>query len=210
MANGYNHPAIVTLENVSNNESIIYKAARLSYGVDVDLLADYNPEHASKLIKYLLVHKHLVPFEHIMFTFHITCPLFVARHLYTYRTWSRSEQSMRYTDVTNAEYYIPEAISLQDTFDYADAVDKAFEIYEKLRQNSIKKETARMVLPVCVYTQFIATINLRNLMHLFEQRLQKDVQYETHFTVQSMFDIVSKELPIWREHYGTDHLYLTR
>ncbi len=64
----------VRLVDYHGTDASVVKAARVSYGKDID-----DPEKDAKLIRYLLANKHTSPFEHVSFTFHIKCPIFVAR-----------------------------------------------------------------------------------------------------------------------------------
>ena len=58
----------VVLANGSGTEADILKAARLSYNMkDRDL------------IRFIMRNQHWSPFEHVSFTFLITCPIFVAK-----------------------------------------------------------------------------------------------------------------------------------
>ncbi|MBI4051030.1 MAG: FAD-dependent thymidylate synthase [Elusimicrobia bacterium] len=94
-------------------------AARVSYGS-----GSKGEEKDKKLISYLLKHQHLTPFEHAVFKFHVSCPIFVARQWFRHRIGSYemggfdgsglfessgsaiNEISGRYTEVPD-EFYVP-------------------------------------------------------------------------------------------------------
>src|SRR4051795_6528415 len=62
------------------------------------------------IIQYMMTHKHGSPFEHNLFTFHVKCPIFVAREWMRHRIGSFNEWSGRYSEL-EPEFYIPD---LQD------------------------------------------------------------------------------------------------
>ena len=53
--------------------------ARVSYAKEAD---NYTEEQNSKLIKYLVEHKHTSPFRHSTLQFRIKCPIYVERQLF--------------------------------------------------------------------------------------------------------------------------------
>ena len=78
----------------------IVEAARISTdGTTRDKASD------EKLIRYLYNNKHTSPFEHVMFTFKIKCPIFVARQIMRHRTAKINEFSQRYSEVPEQDEY---------------------------------------------------------------------------------------------------------
>ena len=92
----------VRLVDSMGNDMSVVKAARVSYGQESKgEVAD------QKLINYMMKHRHGTPFEHITFTFHIKCPIFVARQWFRHRIGSFNEISGRYVKL-EADYWQPE------------------------------------------------------------------------------------------------------
>src|SRR6266853_3464729 len=92
------------------NDLSIVRSARVSYNADwrgQDNPYDSTEPKDEKLISYLLRNKHTSPFESVVFTFEIKCPIFVARQWHRHRTWAYNEVSARYTELPE-EYYLPE------------------------------------------------------------------------------------------------------
>lgn len=69
------------------------------------------------------------------------------------------------------------------------------EIYEKLIEHGVAKEMARMFLPVNMYTRFIVTVNLRNLLHFLELRNSPHAQYEIRVYAEAIEEILKENLP---------------
>jgi len=98
----------VNLVKASGGDIDVVNAARVSFGKRADLLTKKD----EKLIVYLAQERHTSPFEHVTFTFHVKCPLFIARQWHRHRTWSYNEVSRRYTG-ENIEFFLPEGLRSQ-------------------------------------------------------------------------------------------------
>lgn len=172
-----------------------YNTARLSTGHD-DVLQ--QPEETiRKFMKMLLENGHLVPFEHIVMTFKMTLPIFVFRHLFRYRTASISELSMRYTQLDeNACFYMPTCCNGDNMTVYKNSVKKAVHSYIHMIRNGVSKEMARIVLPVSMFSTAYFTINMRNFLHLLDQRVSVNAQNETAFAATRMMECAFSEYPI--------------
>ncbi|HOO33110.1 MAG TPA: FAD-dependent thymidylate synthase [Thermotogota bacterium] len=167
------------------------EAARVSFQKGL------TDEHRDrKLIEYLMENGHESPFEHIVFTFRVKAPLFVARQWFRHRISSFNEISGRYS-VIKHEFYYPENLRVQDTVNRqgslfgmestaeAKGIDKirkqtedCYNTYEELLSSGIAREMARMVLPVNIYTQWFWTINARSLMNFLNLRADSHAQFE--------------------------------
>lgn len=174
-----------------------------------------------KLIKYLYEHDHLTPFEHVVLKFRVKCPLAIARQWMRHRTFSYNEQSARYGEVTE-EFYFParENICAQSTTskqsaglplnnldaEFADtcirvATAESYKHYRHLIDGGVARETARIVLPVNMYTEFYATGNLRNWMHFLELRNAPNAQWEIQQYAQAIETITTEIFPLAMKEY---------
>ena len=87
------------LVEVMGDDHAVVRAARVSYGEE-----SKGDEADRKLVNYMMEHEHGTPFEHINFTFHIKCPLFVARQWMRHRIGSFNEISGRYVKISEGFY----------------------------------------------------------------------------------------------------------
>ncbi len=162
----------VELIDVLGGDRAVAKIARISY------MSKPDPEGDKRLIELLMMNGHESPFEHIVFTFQIKAPIFVARQWFRHRIGSFMERSGRYTKF-DEEFYLP---SDERASGYSEIMKSqmhaAFETYHKLLQSGVKKEVARMVLPMSLYTQWYWTVNVRSLMNFLNLRADKHAQYE--------------------------------
>lgn len=167
----------VELIETFGSDSKAVDMARISFGSRDPFRAEQY-----KFLKRLLKNRHLVPFEHNAITYFIECPIYVARQIQRYRTAIISERSLRYCEPLEEEVKDP------NTEFYREA-------YKALIRSGLKKEKARAILPLWTITQFYFTINLRNLLHLFDQRLEEHAQEETRELAGKMFEIARKAFP---------------
>lgn len=167
----------VELIETFGSDSKAVDMARISFGSRDPFRAEQY-----QFLKRLLRNRHLVPFEHNAITYFIECPIYVARQIQRYRTAIISERSLRYCEPLEEEVKDP------NTEFYREA-------YKALIRGGLKKEKARAILPLWTVTQFYFTINLRNLLHLFDQRLDAHAQEETRELAGKMFEIAKKAFP---------------
>ena len=197
------------IEHMGNDDRAV-EAARVSFQKDLGDDADRN----EKLIKYLIENGHESPFEHIIFTFRIKTPLFVARQWFRHRISSFNEISARYS-VLNEEFYVPDKARLQDTVNkqgsifsqdreldlrideiIAAASDASYKAYYKMLDMGIARELARMVLPVNAYTMFYWTVNLRSLFNFITLRSDEHAQWEIQEYSKAIEKIVKEICPV--------------
>lgn len=233
----------VQLVDQMGDDRRVVNAARVSYGQDKEestklVLKEVGSEQEETiytgqvltdkdktLIKYMMNNNHSSPFEHVVFTFIIKCPLFVRSQIMRHRTFSYNEISRRYTS-DNIEFYIPlelrkqaednKQASINDTtkeIDFAGiadiekfilstretietSTDQALMFYNTLLDNGIAREQARMVLPQNLYTKFYMTGNLHNWFHFLELRCSEHAQYETRLFANTIRDIIERCVPV--------------
>lgn len=184
----------------------IVEAARVSYGSGLK-----GVDRDRKLIKFLKDNRHTTPFEHITFSFTISCPIFVMRHIMRHRVFSFNEVSARYTETPDC-IYVPESLRKQSTSNRQCSVEgdvdnsliedmishnkTSYDLYTKLLDNGVAREQARTVLPVGIYSQTVMTGNLKNWMHFLGLRDASDSQYETRLYAKAIRSIIEKYCPI--------------
>lgn len=185
----------------------VVDSARVSYGGK-----SKGAEQDRKLIAYLLKHAHMTPFEHSVFKFHVSCPIFVMRQWIRHRIASYNEVSARYTEMKD-EFYLPSSWRAQDVknkqgsvasqaLDHAALsalfqaqIDSAKTCYKGLLAAGVARELARMALPVNLYTQFYWTINARSLMNFISLRADAHAQWEIQQYAEVLARIFEAKMP---------------
>jgi len=180
----------VELEDVFGGDGIAIKTARISY------MSRSDPEGDKKLVKTLMMNGHESPFEHIVFTFYVKAPIFVARQWFRHRIGSFSERSGRFTEFEE-EFYVPDKTRAGEKVEsMRTAMHNAFETYKSLLKSGIKREVARMVLPMSLYTQWYWTVNARSLMNFLNLRTDKHAQYEIREYAMAIAKFFSESCPL--------------
>jgi thymidylate synthase (FAD) len=199
----------VRLIDVMGDDERVEQVARLSYGKGTRKVSETR-----SLLRYLIRHRHTSPLEQAVITLDMKMPIFVARQLVRHRMQSLNELSGRYSELP-AEYYVPDEIYAQSTtnkqgrgarFDDATEADvtndmaticsTAFAEYASLLESGVARETARIVLPLSTYTQWCTTMNLHNLLHMLELRLDPHAQWECRVYAEAIAKIVEDWCPI--------------
>lgn len=202
----------VRLVDYMGNDAAIVQAARVSYGAGTRKATE-----DAALIRYLLRHRHTSPFEMVEVKLHVKAPIFVARQWLRHRTASVNELSARYSILPD-DLYLPDDTEI--SFQSADnkqgrsarVVDRAtrdrvrelllagqqsaYSSYQELLDAGIARELARIALPVSVYTEWYWKLNLHNLFHFLELRLDAHAQYEIRRYASAIALIVERLAPI--------------
>jgi thymidylate synthase (FAD) len=212
----------VRLVDYMGSDDRVVQAARVSYGAGTRTVRE-----DAGLIDYLLRHNHTSPFEQVVLTFHMKLPIFVARQMVRHRTASLNEISGRYS-VMKDDFYIPADgdLALQstdnkqgrsaETLDPALAAEtkavmdaeqkRAYAEYSALIERGIARELARINLPLSLYTEWYWEIDLHNLFHFLELRLDSHAQLEIRRYAGLMYDIARKVAPLSCESFARHRL----
>ena len=157
---------------------------------------DSNPKDPMKLVKHLYMSGHHSVMEHIYFTFKIegisrACSHQLVRH----RHCSFTQRSQRYCSEDGFEYVIPKSVVDADgDFEYVDIVDGIEEQYEVLQAMGVPNEDARYILPNACATELYLSCNLRELIHIANERLCSKAQWEIRDLVKEMVELVDPDL----------------
>lgn len=157
---------------------------------------DSNPKDPMKLVKHLYRNGHHSVFEHIYFTFHIdgisrACSHQLVRH----RHCSFTQRSQRYCSEDGFEHVCPRSIEEIDPFrNYQALMNTVTRHYEELQALGVPNEDARYLLPNACDTSLYLSCNLRELIHIANERLCTRAQWEIRELVKQMVALVDPEL----------------
>ncbi len=202
----------VRLVDYLGGDARIVQAARVSYGGGTKTFRQDRG-----LINYLMRNRHTSPFEQVVLTFHAKMPVFVARQWVRHRTARLNEISGRYS-VMEDQFYLPDSahINAQSTTnrqgrdhdplppevsgelrnELASEQRAAYERYEDKISRGLAREVARINLPLSLYTQWYWQIDLHNLFHFLELRLDPHAQYEIRAYAEVILDIARRVAPL--------------
>ena len=167
------------------------------------------------LIRYLVRNWHTSPLELVVFKFRIKAPLYIARQWLRHRTASVNEMSARYS-IVDEEYYEPEVLRKQSEINHQGSegvleVDEtltkvistqyknAFKLYQHLLDTGVCREQARGVLPQSTYTSFVWKMDLHNLMHFLQLRMDHHAQKEIRDYATAIYELIQPLVPLSME-----------
>ena len=153
---------------------------------------DSDPKDPLKLVKHLYRNGHHSVFEHIYFTFKIegisrACSHQLVRH----RHCSFTQRSQRYCSEDGFEYVTPPALDNDDFRADMEYLSRWYKIYQG---EGVPNEDARYILPNACATELYLSCNLREIIHIANERLCSRAQWEIQELVQKMVSLVDPEL----------------
>lgn len=156
----------------------------------------------TKLLEKIIESKHGSVIEHTYFTFLISgVSRAMATQYFRHRLQSLDQQSQRYCAVKEMfDYVTPDSITRNtDTeFIFDRTMNYLYNAYNNLIKVGIPAEDARAVLPNAICTNFVATLNLRQLIHICNERLCLQAQKEIRGMVAEMSKLVTNKMRFLR------------
>lgn len=167
-------------------ESGLPYVARVTRGADLRgvLLSSIDDEQHAKdleLLRKIISYKHLSVLEFSNILYQIECPIYIARQLMRYRCSSFLERSLRVCGPMEG--------------------DAVLEDYKNAIESGMKREDARALLPLSTRTRFLWLLNLRELLHIAEERLTQAAQSMTRDIVHTMVDLAGCCFPYVIEYW---------
>jgi thymidylate synthase (FAD) len=208
------------------DDAAIVQAARVSYGRGTKRVHEDRG-----LIRYLMRHAHTTPFEMCEIKLHVRAPMDVWRQWIRHRTASVNEYSTRYSEAIDAALHTaPEAWRLQSTGnrqgsssvlppeegrrlseEEAALQRRVRDIYEARLAAGVAREQARKDLPLSTYTEAYWKINLHNLLHFLELRMDEHAQEEIRAYANAIGEqVVAKWVPVTWEAFLDYRRHSTR
>ncbi len=204
-------PRVTLVQHTERPDEIIAAAARLCYAADTEGLLEQGAEKARELVARLQRMGHHSPLEHASFTFYLEGVSRALTHqLVRHRIASYSQRSQRYVRHDAFDYIIPpqlEGITVRENGREVDAIeyfeetmDLIAERYAALndalgRTGERSNEDARYVLPNACETRIFVTMNARELLHFFAERLCLRAQWEIRRVANMMLDAARQVAP---------------
>ena len=175
---------VILTQSTPNPIETIAKIASICY--------DSDPKDPMKLVKHCYRNGHHSVMEHIYFTFKIegisrACSHQLVRH----RHCSFTQRSQRYCDENGFDYVMPDTVNAP--YFAADMITLQH-WYEAYQCEGVPNEDARYILPNACATELYLSCNLRELIHMANERLCTRAQWEIRNLVKEMISLVDPEL----------------
>lgn len=211
-----NSHGYVQLVDVMGDDNRVVDAARISFGKH-ESERDLHKDRA--LLRYMMRHRHTSPFEHCEMAFIVKVPMDTWRQWIRHRTANVNEWSTRYTEAIDDMATTDEtAWRLQDegnkqgsTQGIASNVGErlsqeevAFQqrarwVYKTRLDAGVAREQARKDLPLSTYTLAYWKIDVHNLMHFLELRLEEHAQLEIREYARALYHYFILAFPVIAE-----------
>ena len=167
-----------------------------------------NKDTASKLIKYLIKHKHWSPFEFVDMTVEITTRRSIAAQILRHWSFSFQEFSQRYATAVKiqpielrkqADKNRQSSAEIIDDDSLKTLVENAqvfsWNVYDRLIEAGVAREVARDVLPLSTETTMYMKGSVRDWIHYLELRTSEDTQKEHRDIANAIMDIFKENFP---------------
>lgn len=178
----------VKVIDVMGTDDSVIQAAQVSVTGENEV--GMTDERRAGLINYLMKSRHGSPFEQAELKFYVSGPIFAFREFQRHRIANYNERSGRYSKL-EPNFYVPAAnrplvnigssahpvmgpadddvvAAVRETLD--EAYNDAWDYYQSLLKLGIAKEVARVVLPLGIFSEMYAKMNLRGWMNFLSLR----------------------------------------
>lgn len=171
-----------------------------------------------KLLAEMVRAGHWGCLDHQILVFKIKTPVFVARQIMRASNTSLNEVSGRYKKI-DPLFYMPEVfytdvkrkelgeepvpVENQDLARelYMASTVKAWDAYQSMLGLGVRKEQARMVMPLNMYTEYWMSLRLSDWLHFLNLRLDSHAQMETQHIARlirhEIKDVVPRIIDLW-------------
>ena len=155
---------------------------------------------AEKLIRGCLKRGHESIIEHGSLTFEVICDRGVSHQLVRHRMASYSQESTRYCAYNKDKfgnqltfikpYWVDEPNHEEDVKAIDRATAYAEEAYLDMLNKGTPPDIARCILPNCLATKIIVTMNMRELRHFIKLRASKYAHGDIQIIAKQMYKII--------------------
>jgi len=205
------HLQVKLVRWTENPDQLVAAAARLCYAAETDALLASEPADDARFIARLRSLGHFSPFEHASFTFYAEGISRALTHqLVRHRLASYSQRSQRYVAHNTFDYIVPPRLTGRSvTVDgqtvpadayFRETMDLLAERYGHLQEalggsSESSNEDARYLLPNACETRIFITMNARELLHFFGERICQRAQWEIRALAAEMHRLAKAVAP---------------
>ena len=178
----------------------IERAGRVCYKSESNI----SDTSAEKFIANIIKSGHESVIEHVSITFKIICDRGITHEIVRHRLASYSQESSRYCDYSGDKFggeltFIKPCYWNDDDENYLlwrQTMAVIEQVYLKMRENGVRPEQARAILPNSLKTEIFMTANLREWRHFLKLRTSKRAHPQMRQIALKIFEILNSNLPI--------------
>ena len=202
-----NKPIVDLISKPPNMLKTVYTACRTCYSADYPIEIYDGAEDEAKMLKLIervISSGHYSTIEHIQVSFAISNVSRACTHQFVrHRHMSFSQKSQRYVkEKGQFDYIIPPTIERDEALKakFVNFMEQTSAQYQEFIEAGIPAEDARFVLPNAAASSLVASLNLREMIHIANLRLCTRAQYEIRTMVKLMCEALVAEEP-WLKPY---------
>ena len=203
---------VTLVHSTPNGDELIAYMARVSNPTN------QKNKDSSKLIKYLIKHKHWSPFEMVNMCVEINTTRSISAQILRHRSFSFQEFSQRYASVEELELPSPPELRLQDFKNRQNSIENpnlmhkeqldqvirahyltTYNLYRNMLATGIAKECAREVLPMGSPTRLYMNGTLRSWIHYVDLRTANGTQKEHRDIAEACKQLIKTQFPLTYE-----------
>ena len=202
------------IHSTPDGDNLIAYMARVSNPANQN-----NTETSSKLISYLIKHKHWSPLEMVNMCVEINTTRSISAQILRHRSFSFQEFSQRYAavlddpvipdlrrqdtknrqnSIDDLDPYTKQELQLKARFIY----DQSMMLYDEMLGAGVAKECARDVLPLSSPTRMYMNGTLRSWVHYCDLRCANGTQLEHKIIADQCKELIIQQFPMVAEACG--------
>ena len=202
------------IHSTPDGDNLIAYMARVSNPANQN-----NTETSSKLISYLIKHKHWSPLEMVNMCVEINTTRSISAQIRRHRSFSFQEFSQRYAavlddpvipdlrrqdtknrqnSIDDLDPYTKQELQLKARFIY----DQSMMLYDEMLGAGVAKECARDVLPLSSPTRMYMNGTLRSWVHYCDLRCANGTQLEHKIIADQCKELIIQQFPMVAEACG--------
>jgi len=149
-------------------------------------------------VERLIRRGHESVLEHVSISVRVVTDRGVSHEIVRHRIGcSYSQESTRYCAYgAGISVVFPAGLSDENAKRWTTAVQVAEKAYTSMLQSGCSAQLARSVLPTCVKTELVITMNLRSWRHFFKLRCAPAAHPQMRELASMILDLFRKEIPI--------------
>lgn len=176
-----------------------YPAEMLGLALSITMKSspdDFIPKFTAEKGRFILEAEHSSVFEHVVYTFLIqNMSRSLLAQLTRQRTASPTSGSQHYQTYTDYPCSVSPCLTEEQATIMQDGIDYSFETYDKLLKTGLAKEEARQALPNAAVTNYLWTIDARNLALFLRLRLCHRNVLEMQIFAEAVLSMVIEHFP---------------
>jgi thymidylate synthase (FAD) len=195
-------PSFVIETQLSGDEVLrrIEQACRTAYKSEDKITPESAPQFVARILK--LGHESVL--EHVSLTVRMQCDRGVTHEIVRHRIASYTQESTRYCDYSKGKFggeitVIEPCFWERGTPHYnvwRRASEAAEQAYQELISLGASPQEARSVLPTCLKTEILITMNLRAWRHFFDLRTEAAAHPQMREITLPLLEAFKRRIPV--------------